>query len=86
MAALVVPRPGFTGRGRFSGLAGIVLDPTSGVCVAVGSGPFPLSGACVRCGCGILELMGWFRPGRTREFGLLPTVRVWFREVPYIGA
>ena len=30
MAALVVPRPGFTGRGRFSGLAGIVLDPTSG--------------------------------------------------------
>ena len=40
-----------------------MLDPTSGVCVAVGSGPFPLSGACVRCGCGILELMGWFRVG-----------------------
>ena len=40
-----------------------MLYPTSGVCVAVGSGPFPLSGACVRCGCGILELMGWFRVG-----------------------
>ena len=61
MAALVVPRPGFTGRGRFSGVRGLVLCWTRPRgCVWLWDRARSRSRGH---GCGILELVGWFRVG-----------------------
>ena len=87
MAALVVPRPGFTGRGRFSGVRGLVL------CWTRPRGCVWLWGRARRsrsrgrvCGVAVGYSNSWVGSGSDPRARTTPHRTGWFREVPHIGA